>query len=1178
MRQSTAWWKTGQNGVRLAGDNKGKGYSTEFVEFKISTEDGQVSRETKDAAKKILDACQLRDNYQDLNKRQTDYEMPDPPFCDTFPEKSKVTCHSVDGVFLPYLDGKPTCSVIDMDKFYDNYASIISLMSDGPVKTLSYKRLRLLHCKFKLHVLLNASREVDATQDDPRDFSTVVKVDTHIHLAAAMTAKHLLDFIKHRISSEEDKKKPVFKTKQGEWLTLQQLCDKIKLDTQSFTLESLDVHADTTFQRFDIFNNKYNPFGSTELRDVFLKPNNHTDGEYMAQITKELFTKLENSKYHMAEYRISVYGRSMQDWSDVAKWIVKHKLYCKHQRWLVQIPRLYFLYRELNTVKSFQEMLDNLFKPLFEATIDPASHPEIYQFLHQVSGFDCVDDESRPESEFTDRESTILPEEWTSKDNPNYAYYLYYIWANLTSLNHLRKSRGMRAIELRPHCGESGALSHLAAGFLLAHNINHGIRLSDCTPLQYLFYLKQIGLAVSPLSNNRLFVKYKNNPFKKFFLRGLNVSLSTDDPLQFHYTENPLLEEYAIAAQHWELTTTDLSEIAANSVRQSGFEHKYKKMWLGNNYFRGGVEGNDVSYSNIPNIRVAYRVSCLQNEMGILHKWMNFSSLVNSQMVSESAFQDPNLVHDYARFEIFYPSNERPESDPGTKEALKLFAKALSYRSKYVKPIKTTRLSNDSHHVFALKDGVFQVKEALKFGNVDFIASSPIIEPVSFVEWMKDFKDIMKIVSDTNTRLFSIHKLKYLSHLFNVHMQLNGRREKALLQGHTKTDIYHIAKCDNNPKLNSFMNANQLLVFMKEQIAKDPKRVVSVTEEGLESTLSDVLDLFGVPLNHLTLDLLDVKAGEPLMHYDHLGEFSSSNASDKNLIKEVFLDYDNYIDGEFLSALLKKTLEEKKKIPQQIHEVVVSITGKSPSEWGKLAKWIYKNQIASDQISFLVEIPYCYAQIIEESSKNDTYRLQNFSDLLDNIFRPLFEASEDPEKHPEIAFFLDHMSGFTTAENTSNSSSSIDRDVTPNNWHYHQNPSSSYYTFYLWSNIRSLNALRNHRGNTHEFIFRPAATNRNVESGVAGFLSADSVTSGLSLKKSSVLQYLYYLKQVGVIMSPLYANSFRIEYFKNPFPEFFSKGVKGFTRYRTTSSISYDRRRFGRRIRISTTDVEILSL
>jgi len=47
----------------------------------------------------------------------------------------------------------------------------------------------------------------------------------------------------------------------------------------------------------------------------------------------------------------------------------------------------------------------------------------------------------------------------------------------------------------------------------------------------------------------RLFLKYKDNPLPKFLARGLNISLSTDDPLIFHMTHEPLLEEYSIASQ-----------------------------------------------------------------------------------------------------------------------------------------------------------------------------------------------------------------------------------------------------------------------------------------------------------------------------------------------------------------------------------------------------------------------------------------------------------------------------------------------------------------------------------------------------------------------------------------------------------------------------------------------------
>lgn len=66
---------------------------------------------------------------------------------------------------------------------------------------------------------------------------------------------------------------------------------------------------------------------------------------------------------------------------------------------------------------------------------------------------------------------------------------------------------------------------------------------------------------MSPLSNNSLFLDYHRNPFQTFFLRGLNVSLSTDDPLQIHLTKEPLVEEYSIAAAVWLSLSLSLIEV-----------------------------------------------------------------------------------------------------------------------------------------------------------------------------------------------------------------------------------------------------------------------------------------------------------------------------------------------------------------------------------------------------------------------------------------------------------------------------------------------------------------------------------------------------------------------------------------------------------------------------------------
>ena len=72
------------------------------------------------------------------------------------------------------------------------------------------------------------------------------------------------------------------------------------------------------------------------------------------------------------------------------------------------------------------------------------------------------------------------------------------LWGNLVTLNALRRAKGLNLITLRPHCGESGDPSHLAGAYLCAASINHGIRLSDSAVLQYLYYVDQVGLSISP--------------------------------------------------------------------------------------------------------------------------------------------------------------------------------------------------------------------------------------------------------------------------------------------------------------------------------------------------------------------------------------------------------------------------------------------------------------------------------------------------------------------------------------------------------------------------------------------------------------------------------------------------------------------------------------------------------
>ena len=105
---------------------------------------------------------------------------------------------------------------------------------------------------------------------------------------------------------------------------------------------------------------------------------------------------------------------------------------------------------------------------------------------------------------------------------------------------------------------------------------------------------------MSPLSNNLLFVEYSKNPFPHFFARGLHVTLSTDDPLMIHFTKEPLVEEYSVATQVWKLSSSDMCEIARNSVLHSGFQSRFKKHWIGRNFGIPGALGNGAFQFHLP--------------------------------------------------------------------------------------------------------------------------------------------------------------------------------------------------------------------------------------------------------------------------------------------------------------------------------------------------------------------------------------------------------------------------------------------------------------------------------------------------------------------------------------------------------------------------------------------------
>ena len=103
-----------------------------------------------------------------------------------------------------------------------------------------------------------------------------LKVDNHIHLAAAATAKQFVNFVREKLNNESD----TVVLDNGQ--TLREVFDSAGLDCQHLTIDAFSVLADySVYQRFDNFNGKYSPFRKAEMRKLFLKVDNHIEGRYV---------------------------------------------------------------------------------------------------------------------------------------------------------------------------------------------------------------------------------------------------------------------------------------------------------------------------------------------------------------------------------------------------------------------------------------------------------------------------------------------------------------------------------------------------------------------------------------------------------------------------------------------------------------------------------------------------------------------------------------------------------------------------------------------------------------------------------------------------------------------------------------------------------------------------------
>jgi adenosine deaminase len=131
------------------------------------------------------------------------------------------------------------------------------------------------------------------------------------------------------------------------------------------------------------------------------------------------------------------------------------------------------------------------------------------------------------------------------------------------------------------HAGEAAGAASVwgALRSLNVERIGHGTRAEEDEALLDFLAEKQIPVEMCPLSNLRTGVvtRIEDHPIRRFFDRGLLVTVSTDDPRMFG---NSLAEEYRTLETVFAFSPGEIERLKTNSIRASWMEEDKKSRLL----------------------------------------------------------------------------------------------------------------------------------------------------------------------------------------------------------------------------------------------------------------------------------------------------------------------------------------------------------------------------------------------------------------------------------------------------------------------------------------------------------------------------------------------------------------------------------------------------------------------
>jgi len=176
------------------------------------------------------------------------------------------------------------------------------------------------------------------------------------------------------------------------------------------------------------------------------------------------------------------------------------------------------------------------------------AYPELF------SGFDMVNEE-----EYNPQLSEYMPKILAAQNDPSSPCY------GMPTFCHAGETHNSEVHNL--HCSL----------LLNCKRIGHGFQIMQFPNLVDQFIKKDICIEVCPLSNLVLgyTLDLKQHPIRDLMFKGLQFSISSDDPCFFDYEGVTL--DYTMATIAWQLDLRDLKKISLNGIRYASITEEKKK-------------------------------------------------------------------------------------------------------------------------------------------------------------------------------------------------------------------------------------------------------------------------------------------------------------------------------------------------------------------------------------------------------------------------------------------------------------------------------------------------------------------------------------------------------------------------------------------------------------------------